>query len=55
MGWRPWEVRRATIAEFRAAYEGFKAFHGGGEDGSAPLSRAELDDLKARYPDGHRA
>lgn len=43
MGWRPWEVYRATVNEFVAAWDGYTKFH------CAPvedeMTREELDDL----------
>lgn len=32
MGWKPWEVRQTTFADFMAAYDGWRAMQPGGND-----------------------
>lgn len=55
LGWPPARFWAATPAEFWVAFDGWRQAHGiGGGIGrpaSPPLSRAELDRLRARHPD----
>lgn len=50
MGWRPWDVRRATFQDFAAAIEGWEI-----DAGVSPAPKQadldRLDALMARYPD----
>lgn len=52
MGWRPWEVRACTLADFEDALDGWLAAQGvdQGPD-TSPEAVAELDALMAAYPD----
>lgn len=51
MGWRPDEVRRHSVSDLLAAYEGWLMTQGV----QPPLKQSDLEsleDLMARYPDG---
>ena len=47
LGWRPDEFWRATPAELAAVLDALA-----GDGSAAPLSRAELEQLEERFPDG---
>lgn len=50
MQWRPDEVRAMAYPEFLASIDGFLQFHGASSK-TQPMTRAEFDELRARYPD----
>lgn len=45
MGWRPWEVRRCTLADFFASFNGWKIANGAADQPS--MSREEIMELRA--------
>lgn len=50
MGWRPDEVRRCSLSDFLAAFEGWSIAQGG----EPPLKQSDverIESLMARYPD----
>ena len=51
LGWPPARFWAATPAEFWVAFDGWRQAHGIGRPAAPPLSRAELDRLRARHPD----
>jgi hypothetical protein len=48
MGWTPAEVRRCTVWEFWAAWEGWLSANTT-ESAAAPLTRSELDEIVKTY------
>lgn len=52
MGWRPDDVRGCLLLDFAAAFRGWQRAQGIDPDGSMrPMTRAELRELMAQYPD----
>jgi len=52
MGWRPDEVRAATLHDFLAALEGWRGANGISDDAPTDDDVKRLDELMRRYPDG---
>lgn len=50
MGWKPNEVRAASVPEFLATFDGFQEFHGASSR-TEPATYADLEDLMRMYPD----
>ncbi len=52
MGWRPSEVRDASLRDFLAAVSGWMEATGRADAYNPPLTPDELGDLMEKYPDG---
>lgn len=52
MGWKPWEIRAATLHDFDAAFRGWRKAQGH-DDGpdTSDEALADLEALMERYPD----
>jgi len=51
MGWRPWEVRSATLYDFVAAFEGWSKANGTFGRALTEDDVAWLEEMMERYPD----
>lgn len=51
MGWKPNEVRAATLFDFDAAFEGWRMANGAADDELTTDDLEEHEALMARYPD----
>ena len=52
MGWRPSDLRDASLAELLACWAGHSRRHGLAESGPEPMTRDRLRELMERFPDG---
>lgn len=57
LGWSPDQFWQSTHKQLMAALDGWQEKNGGTRSDQSPLpiSRAELNDLMRRYPDGSRS
>lgn len=51
MGWRPADLRDASLAELLASWGGYARRHGLLDAGPEPMTRGRLRELMERFPD----